>query len=48
MDYLGLSFDQLDAEAVAGLLRERGADMPFAYVVTPNVCLLYTSPSPRD
>ena len=37
MDYLGLSFDQLDGDAVAGLLRERGADMPFAYLVTPNV-----------
>jgi hypothetical protein len=30
MDYLGLSFDQLDEEAVAGLLRGRGADVAFA------------------
>lgn len=37
MDYLGLSFDQLDEEAVAALLRERRADMGFAYLVTPNV-----------
>ncbi|KQX26337.1 MULTISPECIES: WecB/TagA/CpsF family glycosyltransferase [unclassified Sphingomonas] len=37
MDYLGLSFDQLDEQAVAALLRGRRADMGFAYLVTPNV-----------
>jgi exopolysaccharide biosynthesis WecB/TagA/CpsF family protein len=37
MDYLGLSFDQLDMDAVAALLRGRPADVPFAYLVTPNV-----------
>jgi N-acetylglucosaminyldiphosphoundecaprenol N-acetyl-beta-D-mannosaminyltransferase len=37
MDYLGLSFDQLDEEAVTVLLRGRGADAAFAYLVTPNV-----------
>lgn len=37
MDYLGLNFAPLDMAAVARLLRERGADMPFAYLVTPNV-----------
>jgi len=37
MDYLGLSFEQLDEQAVAKLLRSRGADKDFAYLVTPNV-----------
>jgi len=37
MDYLGLSFDELDMAAVVRLLRMRGADIPFAYAVTPNV-----------
>ena len=37
MDYLGLSFEQLDEEAVVALLRGRRADMDFAYLVTPNV-----------
>ncbi len=37
MDYLGLSFDQLDEKAVAALLRARPVDAPFAYLVTPNV-----------
>lgn len=37
MDYLGLSFEQLDEEAVTALLRGRRADMEFAYLVTPNV-----------
>lgn len=37
MDYLGLSFDQLDEEAVAALLRGRGTGAAFAYLVTPNV-----------
>lgn len=37
MDYLGLSFDPLDEEAIAGLLRGRNADASFAYLVTPNV-----------
>jgi N-acetylglucosaminyldiphosphoundecaprenol N-acetyl-beta-D-mannosaminyltransferase len=37
MDYLGLSFEQLDEEAVAALLRGRRAGMGFAYLVTPNV-----------
>ena len=37
VDYLGLGFDQLDAEAVASLLRGRPAVAPFAYLVTPNV-----------
>ena len=30
MDYLGLSFDQLDEGAVVALLRARGADAAFA------------------
>lgn len=37
MDYLGLSFEQLDEDAVAALLRGRRADMEFGYLVTPNV-----------
>jgi exopolysaccharide biosynthesis WecB/TagA/CpsF family protein len=37
MDYLGLSFEQLDEAAVVALLRERRADSCFAYLVTPNV-----------
>jgi len=37
MDYLGLSFDPLDEEAVAAMLRDRSAKAPFAYLVTPNV-----------
>lgn len=37
MDYLGLSFEQLDEAAVAALLRGRDADSSFAYLVTPNV-----------
>lgn len=37
MDYLGLSFEQLDENAVITLLRGRGADKEFAYLVTPNV-----------
>jgi len=37
MDYLGLSFDPLDEDAVAALLRHRPAAAPFAYLVTPNV-----------
>lgn len=37
MDYLGVSFEQLDEEAVLALLRGRGADSGFAYLVTPNV-----------
>ena len=37
MDYLGLSFEQLDEEAVVALLRERRDDSVFAYLVTPNV-----------
>jgi exopolysaccharide biosynthesis WecB/TagA/CpsF family protein len=37
MDYLGLSFEQLDEPAVVELLRSRGPDKPFAYLVTPNV-----------
>lgn len=37
MDYLGLSFEQLDEAAAVGLLRSRRADMAFAYLVTPNV-----------
>ena len=37
MDYLGLSFEQLDEAAVVALLRERRADSSFAYLVTPNV-----------
>lgn len=37
MDYLGLSFEQLDEAAVVELLRERTADKAFAYLVTPNV-----------
>ena len=37
MDYLGLSFEQLDEEAAVELLRMRGADKDFAYLVTPNV-----------
>ena len=37
MDYLGLSFDQLDEEAVAALLRGRSADAAFACLLTPNV-----------
>ncbi|MBD3762835.1 WecB/TagA/CpsF family glycosyltransferase [Rhizorhabdus sp.] len=37
MDYLGLSFEQLDETAVVSLLRSRRADMAFAYLVTPNV-----------
>ncbi|KKC27879.1 WecB/TagA/CpsF family glycosyltransferase [Sphingomonas sp. SRS2] len=37
MDYLGLSFEQLDEDAVVALLRGRSADSGFAYLVTPNV-----------
>lgn len=37
MDYLGLSFEQLDETAVVTLLRGRRADSSFAYLVTPNV-----------
>jgi len=37
VDYLGLAFDQLDEDAAVASLRERGADAPFAYLVTPNV-----------
>lgn len=37
MDYLGLSFDPLDEDAIAALLRARPAGAPFAYLVTPNV-----------
>jgi N-acetylglucosaminyldiphosphoundecaprenol N-acetyl-beta-D-mannosaminyltransferase len=37
MDYLGLSFEQLDENAVIALLRSRRADLEFAYLVTPNV-----------
>ncbi|ATE65964.1 WecB/TagA/CpsF family glycosyltransferase [Rhizorhabdus dicambivorans] len=37
MDYLGLSFEQIDEEAATALLRGRRADMAFAYLVTPNV-----------
>jgi N-acetylglucosaminyldiphosphoundecaprenol N-acetyl-beta-D-mannosaminyltransferase len=37
MDYLGLSFEQLDEAAVLELLCERTADKAFAYLVTPNV-----------
>lgn len=37
MDFLGLSFDQFDEEAVAEMLRDRRPDAAFAYLVTPNV-----------
>lgn len=37
MDYLGLSFEQLDVDSATALLRTRRADMEFAYLVTPNV-----------
>ncbi|KRB86344.1 glycosyl transferase [Sphingomonas sp. Root710] len=37
MDYLGLSFDQGDEEAMVRRLRARNADSGFAYLVTPNV-----------
>lgn len=37
MDYLGLSFEQLDVDSASALLRTRNADMEFAYLVTPNV-----------
>ena len=37
MDYLGLSFEQLDETAVTALLYGRMADSAFAYLVTPNV-----------
>ncbi len=33
---LGLDFAPLDADAALALLAERGADAPFAYLVTPN------------
>ena len=37
MDYLGLSFDDLDEDEAAALLRSRRRGMGFAYLVTPNV-----------
>ncbi len=37
MDYLGLSFEQLDEDEVVRLLRSREATKEFAYLVTPNV-----------
>ncbi len=37
MDYLSLSFEQLDEDAVVAMLRGRGLEKSFAYLVTPNV-----------
>lgn len=37
LDFLGLEFDRLDLGGALAWLRERTADQPFAYVVTPNV-----------
>ncbi|WP_237216205.1 WecB/TagA/CpsF family glycosyltransferase, partial [Falsiroseomonas oryziterrae] len=35
-ELLGLEFEDRDADAVLGMLAARGAEAPFAYLVTPN------------
>ena len=45
-----LTVSQENKEEFEKVLREQGTDAAIAYIKekSPNVCLLYTSPSPRD